>query len=354
MLTVKHISILSVVTAVAVGAAAVAATARYTGTIETITSEKAFPGFAEKLENIQQIDLIRAEDSATGTVSIVRAGEGWEIEQRDGYPARTELIRRLLSDVSDLDIVEAKTKDIARLHRLHLTDVAQDGSNSVRLVVIDQGGETLLDSHFGKQRDSISGSAPMTYLRDSGESQSYLAEGELDLRQGPVDWLFREVINVKADNIREAVLTAPDGHALTITRDKQGERDFTTTGLGENREPRSKYAPRNAATALDKLIFQDVRAAKGLTFSGAGSALYKTYDGLDVTVTFAEVKSDGDKPEVWTTYHVAPSSDAPDEAKLKALNLNKKLAGWAFKLSDDLTGRMRETAETLGKDKKSS
>src|SRR3546814_3521261 len=83
-------------------------------------------------------------------------------------------------------------------------------------VVVAAGDETLVDLHVGKRRDSITGGEPMVYVRRTAETQSYLAEGDLDLRGGPVQWLPREIVNIAKDGIVAAALTAPSGEVLRL------------------------------------------------------------------------------------------------------------------------------------------
>ncbi|MCR9175173.1 MAG: hypothetical protein NXI19_04130, partial [Alphaproteobacteria bacterium] len=150
----------------------------------TVSSEPAFPAMDSDMEGVNVIQLKRADGSETGTVTLAKTGDGWIVEERDGYPARAEWVRELLFDLSQLQLIEEKTAEPRKFDRLNLMDVAQNGSNSTRLVVSTAEGDTLVDAHFGKTRDSASGGDPMIYLRRTDEHQTYLAEGELNLRQG--------------------------------------------------------------------------------------------------------------------------------------------------------------------------
>src|SRR3546814_8545653 len=195
---------------------------------------------------------------------MTRDGDGWVMEERYRFPGRTGLIRKLLFDLCQLELIERKTADAGRLDRLHLDDVAGKDSMATR-VVVAAGDETLVDLHVGKRRDSITGGEPMVYVRRTAETQSYLAEGDLDLRGGPVQWLPREIVNIAKDGIVAAALTAPSGEVLRLER---AGKDFRIAEPPAGRRTDSQYTVNNAATMIDKLLFDDVRAAEGLTFDG--------------------------------------------------------------------------------------
>lgn len=351
MITARSVGFLGTVTLLATLGATVAVIDRVADTRRAVEARLLLPGFAQRSGDVQQIEVIRAEDNELGSVSLVRSGDGWILEQRDGYPARTDVVRKLLFDLGQLDVIESKTADPGRFDRLQLRDVAQAGSKASRLVLSTAQGEVLADVHVGKRRDSLQGGEPMVYVRMTDSTQTYLAEGELEMRGTPQQWLFREVVNVPQTDIRRATLTAADGAVLELERVSDDGRDFRIANMPEGRKIDSQYSVNNAATVLDKLLFDDVRTAEGLAFDPAlGSARFETKDGLAFTVTFTRdgVTEEGN-PREWVRVSVEVPADAPDEAKSFADAARTQVDGWAFRLSSYEMERLRATVASLTK-----
>ena len=333
-----------------------AVTAVIDRTAETRTEVEAvrlYPKLEDQAGEVQQVQVARAADAEDGTVTLLRTEGGWVLKERDRYPARTDLVRKLLFDLGQLETIERKTADPTRFDRLDLADVGAKGSNSARVVVTTAGGDKVVDLHVGKRRESPSGGKPRVYVRRSDEQQTYLAEGELDLRGGPVQWLLREIVNVPKDSIVEATITSASGEVLHLGR---AGKDFRIDDMPEGRKVKSQYSVNNAATVLDKLLFDDVRSAAGLTFSAdQGSAVFKTSDGLTVTLDFAADPNGADpkgadaKAEPWIRVGIAVAADATDDARKLAEAASKQTEGWAYRLSSYDLERVQATAESLTK-----
>ena len=351
MITARSVGFLGTATLLLALGAAVAVVDRVADTRTTVDTRLLLPNFAGRSGDAQQIEVIRAEDNELGSVSLVPSGDGWILEQRDGYPARADVVRKLLFDLGQLDVIEAKTADPGRFDRLELRDVAQAGSKASRLVVSTALGEVLADVHIGKRRESLQGGEPMVYVRLTDATQTYLAEGELEMRGKPHQWLFREVVNVPQEQISRATITAVDGTVVELERVRDDGRDFRIVNIPTDRKIDSQYAVNNAATVLDKLLFDDVRAAEGVRFEPSlGSARFETKDGLVFTVQFARDGETGDgKPQEWLRVIVDVPDDAPDEAKAFATAARAQVDGWAYQLSSYEMERLRATMNSLTK-----
>lgn len=345
-------------TVILLGAAALVTTLGATAavvvrTAETRTGvdvERPYPTLAARAGDVSRVAVQRAEGSSVGTVTLERTGDGWILKERDGYPVRTDLVRKLLFDLGQIELIERKTADADRASRLELRDVGTKGSKAARVVVTAANGDTLVDLHVGKRRESLSGGKPMVYVRRSGEAQTYLAEGELDLRGGPVQWLLREIVNIPKATIATATLTSPQGATLRLER--AGE-DFKIIGLPADRKVNSQYSVNNAATVIDKLLFDDVRSAKGLDFgTGQGGAVFTTTDGLTVTLEFAPdpaATGQPTDPQPWLRAGIRIASDATEDAKSLGEAARARTEGWAYRASSYDLERLRATLESLTK-----
>ncbi|MDF1792448.1 MAG: DUF4340 domain-containing protein [Thalassobaculaceae bacterium] len=353
MITQRTVTLLGTLTLLTAIGASVAMVDRLSDVRTEVEAELLYPDFDRRAGEVQQIEVIRADDNEDGTVSIVRTGDGWILQQRDGFPARTDTVRKLLFDIGQLELIERKTADPGRFNRLDLRDVAQEGSKASRLVVTSADGETLVDLHVGKRRDSLSGGEPMVYVRRTDDTQSYLAEGSLEIKGKAPLWLFREVVDVPQADIRRAAIVTADGSRLELERVSDDGRDFRIANLPDSRKIDSQYAVNNAATVLDKLLFDDVRTADGLTFDpDLGHAEYTTADGVLYTVEFAKDPAGGDaaeKPAHWLRVRITVPEGASDEARALAEKHREQTTNWAFRISEWEMERLTATAESLSK-----
>lgn len=358
MIKRRTVILLGAVT-LATAAGAVAAVVDRTAETRTeVEAVRLYPKLDDQAGEVQQVQVARAADSPDGTVTLLRTDGGWVLKERDHYPARTDLVRKLLFDLGQLELIERKTADPTRFDRLELADVGAKGAKASRVVVTTAGGDEVVDLHVGKRRESPTGGKPRVYVRRSDERQTYLAEGELDLRGSPVEWLLREIVNVPKDSIAEATITAPSGEVLHLSR---VGKDFRIDDMPAGRKVASQYSVNNAATVLDKLLFDDVRSAAGLTFSAdQGRAVFKTGDGLTVTLEFAaDPKAAGPgapEPEApepgagpWIRVAIAVAADAGDDARKLAEAASRQTEGWAYRVSSYDLERLRATAESLTK-----
>jgi hypothetical protein len=316
-------------------------------TAETRTGVDAvrpYPTLEARAGDVSQIEVIRADTPIT----LTRTDAGWILAERDGYPVRTDLVRKLLFDLGQIELIERKTTDAERSARLNLRDVAQKGSKASRIIVTASQGETLVDLHVGKKRESLSGGKPMVYVRRSAEAQTYLAEGELDLRGGPVQWLPREILNIPKSTIVSATLTSASGEVLSLVR--AGE-EFRIVDLPPSRKVTLQYSVNNAATVIDKLLFDDVRSAEGLDFSaGLGGGVFKTKDGLTITLDFGAAPAGQSRSvEPWLRAGVAIADDATDDARKLGEAARAQTNGWAYRLSSYDMDRLHATLESLTK-----
>jgi len=348
MITRRTVTLLGTLTVLTSLGATVAVIDRLSEVRTDVEAEALYPDFDRRAGEIHQIEVIRAEDNEDGSISIVRTGDGWILQQRDGFPARTDTMRKLLFDIGQLELIERKTADPGRFERLDLRDVAQAGSKASRLVMTTADGETLVDLHVGKRRDSLAGGEPMVYVRRTDETQTYLAEGELEIKGKAPLWLFREIVDVPQESIRRATLVTADGDRLELERVAADSRDFRIVNMPEGRRIDSQYSVNNAATVMDKLLFNDVRTADGMTFDpDLGHGEFTTADGVLYTVTFA---ADGeDATARWVGVQVTIPEAADEDVRALAEKHRQQTRGWAFQISDWEMERLTATVDSLTK-----
>jgi hypothetical protein len=347
MLTKRSVLILAVITFVVTTAAVLAQYTRWADTIRSVTSEPAFPKVGDALASITRIKLIRADGNAQGTFTFSRIGERWVIDDKGGYPATQSVIRQMLLGFTELKLVEAKTRIPARFEKLHLADISQAGSNASQVILEDKAGTVLLDALFGKRVASLSGSKPSIYIRRSGENQTWLATGELEIRGKALEWLPPQLLSILRERIERTTIMAPDEPAMDLIYDSQHKR-FTIVDLPADRVVISNYQLLQVGMLPERLIMQDVRPSKGLVPDPAlGSVVWRTKDGLTVSIEMAADPKSGDTRRPWAIVTVDVAADAKDKVAKEAKAIITRTKGWAYWFGEPILKRLRATRDIL-------
>ena len=154
-----------------------------------------FPNLAERFGDIAEVTV--APPPPPLKPSPCAATERRGVVERIITPS-TAISRRLLVALDQLKVLEAKTRDPKRFERIDLRDLSTLGARR-------PGGGARQSRRVSLTPSSASGGPiwprPGACLRAQiREQQTWLAEGDLDLRTGPVDWLNREITNIPADD----------------------------------------------------------------------------------------------------------------------------------------------------------
>ena len=351
--------VLSAVTAALIVGAAVLRPA------ETTTAPAAGARFFPDLdaEKINAVDRLRV--TAEGkSFTLERKAGIWTVRDKGGYPAAFPKVKEALVSLSQLKQFERKTGDPSRYDKLDLEDPDKKGASSKRLTAF-VGDKTVADAIVGKSNSKeILFGRSLVYVRLPGDRQSWLAAGDPKLAAEVGDWLERDVLDVDTGRIREVAQTAAKGRdsaepeRVIVGRDQAGEGGFTLRNMPEGREIKGERFLRYIGESLDKLTLEDVRPAGEVDFAGkaAGGSVFRTFDGLVVTVRLAQAgKKDDD--EYWLTFEAGideaallrekpekgsalkPAQDVRKEAEAIAA----RTSGWAYKVSSTVTRFLRYT-----------
>ena len=328
------ILLLALITLLATVGAAITSAGRQ-GAVAVTTGDRLFPGLGTKLTQAHSIEI----DGAGGKATLTRDGDGWRIADKDGYPARPETVRRLLAGVAELETVEAKTRNPALFDRLDLTDLTAKDSKATQIAIKDAQGGALASFLLGKKRPTALGAQggtqgqDMVYVRKIGDSQSWLAVGQIDLRKSPVDWSDKAVIDLAATKFRSVLVARPDAAGFTLTRPADGGRDFLLDGLQEGSKLKSQFDVNSVAGGLEALGFEDVAKAPAELPVPYVTIVWTAEDGLGVTLKLIKRED-----QSWAAISAAGPS---------AEEINAKTAPWIFRLPDWKREKLETTRDGL-------
>jgi Domain of unknown function (DUF4340) len=355
----KSFVALAAVTLVMVIAALWAVGAKRAPTMIATDRDRAFPALAEKLNDVDTIEVVAGEEKFT----IKRADGAWTMVEKGGYPVRFDKVKTALVGLAELTLLETKTADPERYDRLDVQAPGAKEARSKRIVVKDTGGNLLADGIIGKRNPSLFGTKGGTYLRIKDDSVSWLAEGTVEIGPTPNDWLDRKIVNIVAEDVRRVVITQPDGAVLALEKTDAKQKDFTVTGIPEGRKVKSASEANGLAGGLWRLDLEDVKPAADFTFPDKFvTAELTTFGGFKVRAETARVDD-----EYWARFTAtadpvpaddkAEKDDKPakdDKAEKKAPSvkeladdLNRTATGWVYRLSPGEGERLSTKVEEI-------
>lgn len=344
---------LALATIVAVVAAAASVYVRQSQARLPEMSGLLFPGLVDQVNDVATLQIVSPE----GTYTIARkSGEDWAMKEKYGYPVRFETVKQAVVGVASLKPLEAKTAKPDRFHKIRVNDPTKDakapGLGTLVRLVDDKGGE-IAAVVIGKTRSvKTTDREGWYYVREAGEAQTWLASGRVEAHENFDRWLDSEMVTVARDRMRAASTIQADGATVNISRPSPEQTDFNLDEIPEDAKLIHETIPNSLGSALGFVTFEDVKPASELDFANVGKAIFRTFDGLVVTV---DVIPDGEK--AWIRYSAAFDEDGirleqvPETRKKRMKNaeavkqeverINTRFGSWTYRVAkfkaDDLT-----------------
>jgi hypothetical protein len=195
--------------------------------LSLLTSKKRYAtakegGFAAVLDSkidTTQIQSIKAwlGDKPDSSVTLERAGDGWMLPSRWNWPAKPELVKQLLDDLSGMKgELRSSSADV-------LDDYQIDDEKGLHVVGATSGGQELFHLVSGK-------SAPQggSFVRREGSTDVYLTRAGLRTSFGvwgdtprvpdPKRWMNLEVHKAERNDVDKIVITSK-GQTLVLEKE---------------------------------------------------------------------------------------------------------------------------------------
>jgi hypothetical protein len=303
---------------------------------DPLAGQPVLPEAAKRLGDLGRMALVHGDQKTT----LVRNGDVWSVEERGGYPADTTKVRQALLALAELSYVEPKTAQPYSYNRLEVEDAGSKDSKSTLVTLADDKGALLGEVIVGKHRaDQLGGGEGGVYVRKSGNAQSWLAEGNLDLAGSTAAWLDKKLLDLPVAQVKQALLTQPDGSKVTLTRDKPDDK-LQLVEMPKGKKLKYDSVLDDAAGTLAGLQLDDVRPAKDFDFpkDGVSKAQFVSFGGLTIAVELAD--KDGVS---WARFTATGSGDAEKQAT----DLNTALAPWVYALSSAKAKTLRDKLDDL-------
>jgi hypothetical protein len=287
-----------------------------------------FPDLEQRLNDITRIRVEHYGD----VYDVTRTGEQWQLPGKGGYPVLFKRVKPLLLALTQLEKVEPKTGKPENYARLGVQEPAADTRNT-RIKLYVTGDEPVASLIIGSIRGGlITGGRDGIYVRVSGDSRAWLVAGRLDLPDRQVDWVDRQIVHIKPKQVKRVTIRHPDNSQLVIEKPFQGASGFRIVSQSEDTGPGKASEVNVLARSLAGLKMEDMRSRPPTYPSEADAvtAMFETWDGLQVTVTTKE--QDG---QVWAWF------DAGGDTTSITDDVKKKLEGWIYRLPASRASKLR-------------
>jgi hypothetical protein len=234
------------------------------------------PGFREQVNDVTAITFTGADNKVLATLK--RGSDGWTIAEKSGYPADVVKLREFLLKLADAKVLEQKTSNPKHYADLGVNDVTEKDANGV-LVSVD-GLKQPLKLIIGNYNGAGGGG---TFVRRDGDAQSLLVKGNLTAEKAVANWEKKDIADVAATRLKQAVLTSPEGKVLKVYKEQSGDANFKVADVPKGREVSSDFVANTLGSALSGLHAEDVFPAKDIAPADkVYKAHYLTFDGLDI------------------------------------------------------------------------
>ena len=316
-----------------------------------------FPDLADRINTAAELSVQNAE----GTVVIKRSESGWRVATVHDYLAIDANVREAIIGLSQMKLVDAKTKQPERFGRLDLDDVTAKDSKSRLWRLKDADGKVLAEILMGKRRFDLGGVEQNgIYVRKPGEQQTWLAQVKLPEDRDVMSWVDRKIVDIRKRRIKRTTTIAENGEALTALRDIPDDEDYIVENLpsGFKLKDRWEWDVNGMGLTLTGMQFESVlplvQAGKNFTAPSVEKAVVETHDGL--ILRFAMLKPDDDSNAPWwvtleadvdPNVKAEPSGEGPDriggleDVQKEAKDINAKVKGWAYRIPESQLRSLR-------------
>lgn len=292
--------------------------------ISARAGETFLPDLQRRANDARELVLVRN----SGTATLKQQGDRWIFVEKGDYPVNGEQVRRVLVELAELRLVEAKTRKPDLYPRLQVEDPASKDGRSTLMTVKDGDGKPIAEVIIGRRRiDRLGGGRDSLYVRRKDADQAWLAAGNVDITGEFQRFLVRPLLDIKAERVAEVATIQPDGSRLVIRRAKP-EDAMAPVDLPEGKTVKEQDKVAKAAAALAGLDLDDVRKRGEADIpDNAVKAEIRTFDGLLVQVATHETNY-----RAWARFSVEATPEASEDVKKEAAGLKARLEPYDFEL----------------------
>ena len=292
----------------------------------TVSGEALLPDLGGQAENVTSVS-VKTNDN---TVTVVKKGDGWGIAERSDFPADADEVREVIVGLTQMTIVEEKTRSPGRYKLLDLDDPEAKDSEAKLVTLAGADGKAIASLVLGKVKFGVLGPGRNgTYVRKPGDPQTWLVSGDVEAPISVRGWAQKAVFEIPKEEVAQIKTVHADAEEVVLVRG-EGAGDVSAFGilnLPEGAKLKQGADLAFLASSIAQLELWDVKkseASDAGTAAGVATTEIIAKNGLKVTVRL--VSSEGE--EHWATV----KAEGPDGAKKAVEEINARADGWVFKI----------------------
>ena len=301
-----------------------------------------------------------------GTVTLQQKDEQWSVAERDGFAAKFEDIKKLVTGSVTLKSLRTIRASKSQRGRFELIDPVVEKENSgIKIEFKGAEGAELKTVLLGKKTGSQPGANPGSPFGSNDNQRFVLVDGKInsieidfssplnDIAADPSEWLQKDEF-IKIEKIKSVTFTQPDAtNSWSLTREKEGD-DMTLVDAKEDEKLDSSkgnsagrvfgfanfddVASKSAKPedrGMDKAVAASIETFEGYTFaikmSKSGEDHYMTVNAAGTRVP----QDDESKARVPQPDETKPREPGKDEKPEDKERLDKEHADNLAKLITD-------------------
>ena len=355
----RTLLILTIITVIVATAAVISSRSR--APQSSIEKPLLFPALGGRINDVGEI-VIQGKGK---TLNLIKKGDDWVIRQAGGHPALFSKVKPVIIGISELRVVDKKTRNPELYPRLGVEDPAGKRAKSYLVTLKSKSGDlaSLIVGH--RQKSSAPGGSTGLYVRLPDQASSLLVEGNVDVSANVTDWVERNLFNIAANRIKSIRISHPGEADLVLSRDSDVGK-FTIENLPRDKEPQTDVILSRMQTLLENFFINNIKSSDEVQFpDNRVVTTVRTFDGLVATITSARVHDENlSRFSFAFDESVAQKSaasskedqdktggDAKPDVKTEADTLNGKYSPWVFVIPDFKFDLLTKDTDKLVKDK---
>lgn len=329
----RNLVILALIAAIALTVAVI----QYRTANQPVRTETATGSYLIQGMDTSSITSIKINEGEGKKLTMRKEGGEFVVADKDGYPADSEKINDLITNLLDVKIQEKVTDSKENFPDLEI------GTRAGEVRFFNVSGGLITGVCIGKRAPEIDGS----YVRLSDSNNVYLAENTPRISVAPSRFLDKQLLNLDTKKITKITVEDPNGK-YTITSEPNSS-SAKLEGVPEGKQVKgSDY--RRVFSALNRLTFDDVRkesnAPTDLKFDHkyicelSDKRIYELQIAKEGESYFLKCRGKYTGPENITKQRRKESKQELEKkealllAQQKVQEFNAKCTGWVYEISE--------------------
>ncbi len=239
-----------------------------------LTSDQNMEMLIPELQDlINQVDgiVIKKNDE---TITLDRKNNIWRLGEQDGFMADTNTVASLLLDLRKLKLKQRKTSNPDNYAKLALADT---GENAATVIVLKSQNQTIADVSIGKRAPKSQG----TYVRKNNEAQSWLSEGEINIKTNVSGWILNTILDIEPGLIKSVSFKPNDSDHFVINKLTPEDANFVLADIPQSMQITSQTTIDAVAGGLQQLTIESAkkRASQINESDKVSTVIYQLFSG---------------------------------------------------------------------------